>query len=89
MKQVDPVSTRLTATAIALTCVTIAFGLTVSTATREQGQTIRQGEVPRINTGGQADWASHNLDLHNRRYATLDEIKAAIERIREMVQNLE
>jgi len=77
MKQVDPVSTRLTATAIALTCVTIAFGLTVSTATREQAQTIRQGEVPRINTGGQADWASHNLDLHNRRYATLDEINAS------------
>ena len=51
MKQVDRVSSRVAGVAVALTCVTIAFGLTVSAGAGEQAQTIRQGAAPRITAG--------------------------------------
>ena len=39
-----------------------------------QGTTTRQGTPPTISAGGRTDWSSHNLDLHNGRYAELDQI---------------
>jgi quinoprotein glucose dehydrogenase len=42
-----------------------------------QGRTTRTGEPPTITAGrSQANWASHNLDPYNQRYATLDQINA-------------
>ena len=42
-----------------------------------QGQTTRHGSMPTITAGGQTNWASHNLDLHNRRYSELGEINTS------------
>jgi glucose dehydrogenase len=42
---------------------------------RQQGRTTRAGAPPTITVGShQTNWASHNLDLHNQRYAVLDQI---------------
>ena len=47
---------------------------TGSGAEAGQGTTTRHGTPPNISAGGRTDWASHNLDLNNSRYAELDEI---------------
>ncbi len=40
-----------------------------------QGRTTRTGAPPVITAGSaQTNWASHNLDLHNQRFADLDQI---------------
>lgn len=39
-----------------------------------QGQTTLTGAPPIITGGGQTNWESHNLDLHNQRYSELDQI---------------
>lgn len=41
-----------------------------------QGQTTLTGAPPIITGGGQTNWESHNLDLHNQRYSELDQINA-------------
>ena len=44
----------------------------------QQGCTTRTGALPTITVGSQqTNWASHNLDLYNQRYAELDQINAA------------
>ena len=44
----------------------------------QQGRTTRTGALPTITVGSQqTNWASHNLDLYNQRYAELDQINAA------------
>ena len=59
-----------------LTAVGTLTTLLIGTAVAEAGQgtTTRQGTPPTISAGGRTDWGSHNLDLHNRRYAELDQI---------------
>ena len=42
-----------------------------------QGRTTSQGALPNITAGGQTNWSSHNVDLHNRRYSPLDEVNTA------------
>ena len=38
-----------------------------------QGKTTRVGEPPHITAGGQTNWASHNLDPYNQRFAEIDQ----------------
>ena len=74
---------RVITVAVAVACAAIASGL-ATTATAGQAQTTRQGSPPNISAGGQTNWTSHNLDLHNRRYSELDEINTGtVSRLRE------
>ena len=58
--------------------MTLALTSTPSLHTRgteQQGRTTRTGVPPTITTGSrQTNWASHNLDPYNQRYAELDQI---------------
>jgi len=61
----------------------LAFVTATGTATAQtrasaslQGKTTRSSEPPHITAGGQTNWASHNLDSHNRRFAEIDQITA-------------
>ena len=63
------------------TLTTLLTGTVVAEA--GQGTTTRQGTPPTISAGGRTDWGSHNLDLHNRRYAELDQINTTnVDRLR-------
>ena len=62
-----------------------ALGLVTATGTATaqppvsaslQGKTTRVGEPPHITAGGQTNWASHNLDPYNQRFAEIDQITA-------------
>ena len=62
-----------------------ALGLVAATGTATaqppvsaslQGKTTRVGEAPHITAGGQTNWASHNLDPYNQRFAEIDQITA-------------
>ncbi len=77
MRSMDSVSSRFTAVTVVLGCAMIVAGLVSSARALEQIRTVHQGSPPQITQGGQADWPSHNLDLHNRRYAALDEINTS------------
>ena len=67
-------STHIAAT----TLVAVACGGLYQVAAEQQGSITREGEPPTITAGSrQMNWASHNLDLHNQRYAELDQINTA------------
>ena len=73
MRSFDSRSARVAVTMLALAAFS---GLQVGA--EQQGRTTREGAPPTITVGsGQTDWASHNLDLHNQRYAELDQINTA------------
>ena len=73
MRSLDSRSARVAVTMLALAAFS---GLQVGA--EQQGRTTREGAPPTITVGsGQTDWASHNLDLHNQRYAELDQINTA------------
>lgn len=64
---------RLTSGIVSACMIVLTAGAHVASG-GQQGRTTRVGDPPRITAGGQTDWASHNLDLHNRRFAELDQI---------------
>ena len=67
-------STHIAAT----TLVAVACGGLYQVGAEQQGSITREGEPPTITAGShQMNWASHNLDLHNQRYADLDQINTA------------
>ena len=67
-------STHIAAT----TLVAVACGGLYQVGAEQQGSITREGEPPTIIAGSrQMNWASHNLDLHNQRYAELDQINTA------------
>ena len=67
-------STHIAAT----TLVAVACGGLYQVGAEQQGSITREGEPPTITAGSrQMNWASHNLDLHNQRYAELDQINTA------------
>ena len=70
---------------IAFGCICAAVAADVVTrAEARQAQTTRQASPPNISAGGQTNWTSHNLDLHNRRYSELNEINTGtVSRLRE------
>ena len=43
----------------------------------EQARTTRQGQPPQLTPGGQSDWSSHNVNLHNGRYSPLNQINTS------------
>jgi PQQ-dependent dehydrogenase (methanol/ethanol family) len=61
------------------TAATAAFAIAVTTgALNEVGRgAARIGAAAQTGRAGQANWASHNLDLLNGRYSTLDEINTS------------
>ena len=58
-------------TLIPLTAVLALIAPATSTG---QTQLTRQSAPPDITAGGRTNFTSHNIDLHNRRYAELDQI---------------
>ena len=64
---------------VAVTTLAVAAIVGVhSVGAEQQGHTTRTGAPPAITAGShQTNWASHNLDLHNQRYAELDQINTA------------
>ena len=65
---------RPTVQGVTATALMAAVALAGATDLYAQGRTTRQGDPPAITAGGQTNWTSHNLDLHNRRYSELDQI---------------
>ena len=61
---------------IAAACALAAI-ITGTTVEAGQAQTTLTGAPPIITGGGQTNWESHNLDLHNQRYSELDQINVA------------
>ena len=61
---------------LATTTLAVAAMVGLHPASAEpQGRTTRTGAPPVITAGRtQTNWASHNLDLHNQRFANLDQI---------------
>jgi len=61
---------------LATTTLAVAAMVGLHPASAEpQGRTTRTGAPPVITAGStQTNWASHNLDLHNQRFANLDQI---------------
>ena len=61
---------------LATTTLAVAAMVALHPASAEpQGRTTRTGAPPVITAGStQTNWASHNLDLHNQRFANLDQI---------------
>ena len=61
---------------LATTTLAVAAMVGLHPASAEpQGRTTRTGAPPVITAGStQTNWASHNLDLHNQRFADLDQI---------------
>ena len=62
--------------------VLIALGLAAATgmataqtpaSAGQQGKMTRFGEPPSVTAGGQTNWASHNLDPYNQRFAKLSD----------------
>ena len=74
---------RIPRAALAVAAALLAFaaaGLPAEAAgagAAGQGRTTSQGALPDITAGGQTNWTSHNVDLHNRRYSPLDEVNTA------------
>ena len=57
------------------TLAVVAFGALHPVGAEAQGRTTRTGVPPTITAGSrQTNWASHNLDPYNQRYADLDQI---------------
>ena len=80
MRSADSSRSRSLAVAVVLSGATVGAGVAMSARALEQAQTNRQGSPPAITQAGAVDWPSHNLDLHNRRYAPLDEISTSTAR---------
>jgi PQQ-dependent dehydrogenase (methanol/ethanol family) len=71
---VESPNRRLAALATTTLAVAAIVGLHPASA-EPQGRTTRTGAPPVITAGStQTNWASHNLDLHNQRFANLDQI---------------
>ena len=64
-----PAMSRLSSACILLLTVGAPFA-----AGGQQGRTTSTGDPPRITAAGQTNWASHNLDSYNQRFADLDQI---------------
>ncbi len=64
-----PAMSRLSSACVLLLTVGVPFA-----AGGQQGRTTSTGDPPRITAGGQTNWASHNLDSYNQRFADLDQI---------------
>ena len=64
--------TRPALPVLALTVMT----LMASTGSAHAGQstTTGSGSPPVLSPGGQSNWTSHNLDLHNQRFSPLDQV---------------
>ena len=62
---------------LAAALVVLAVGAAGAGRVEAQGRTMRGAAPPDITAGGQTNWTSHNLDLANRRYSTLDAIDTA------------
>ena len=58
-------------------CAGSWFGVAAVQAQQAAAQTVHETPVPRIGTGGQADWPLHSLDVYGSRYSPLDEINAS------------
>ncbi|MDP6581109.1 MAG: PQQ-binding-like beta-propeller repeat protein [Vicinamibacterales bacterium] len=71
MRVLDTRRVSVVITAIAV----VAFCGIHPVSAEAQGRTTRTGEPPAITAGSsQANWASHNLDPYNQRFAMLDQI---------------
>ena len=76
-------ASRILRVAFGCICAAVAVDV-VTSAEARQAQTTRQASPPNISAGGQTNWTSHNLDLHNRRYSELNEINTGtVSRLRE------
>ena len=65
------------AAGVAGAAVVAFFVLPVSIDGQQPATTTHQSALPQITTGGQANWALHNLDLRGSRYADIDEINTS------------
>ncbi len=74
MRTIDSRYVRMAGATLAVVAIS---GLHVAGA-GQQGTTTRAGEPPTIIAGSsQTNWASHNLDPYNQRFAELDQINTA------------
>ena len=60
----------------ALAAATVALGAAVPAGAQDATTTV-QSAMPQLTTGGQVNWAMHNVDIRGSRYAEIDEINTS------------